>query len=194
MRLLQSLAIVLAGWCSVGHAMDFLITVPHSTNPSAPSTTPTWGISAAYGTTSSYIMYGGSYVTNFNVTDNTGSSEIYVNILAATATTNPSNPTVISYEIKNTSTNNIITYGIFNEPQMSDYTSITAHSSGNLTAGSYSIKLFMNGAVPGENIFSLATPRFSPAIVTAITPVPEPSTIIMAIICIGVLIGVKALC
>lgn len=190
MRLLQSLAIVLAGWCSVGHAMDFLITVPHSTNPSAPSTTPTWGIGAIYGTTSSYIMHG-SYVTNFNVTEDTGSSEIYVNILAATATTNPYNPTVISYEIKNTSTNNIITYGIFNEPQMSNYTSITAHSSGNLTAGSYSIKLFMSGAIQGENVFSLATPRFSPAIVTQ---VPEPSTIIMSIICIAVLIGVKSLC
>ena len=193
MRLLQSLAIVLAGWCSVGHAMDFLITVPHSSSPSAPATAPTWGIGASYGTTSSYIMYG-SYITNFNVTDNTGSSEIYVNILAATATTNPSNPTVISYEIKNTSTNNIITYGTFNEPQMSNYTSITAHSSGNLTAGWYSIKLFMSGAIQGENVFSLATPRFSPAIVTPITQVPEPSTIIMSIICIGVLIGVKALC
>jgi hypothetical protein len=67
--------------------MDLLITVPHSTNPSAPSTTPTWGIGAAYGLTSSYIMYG-SYVTNFNVTDNTGSSEIYVNILAATGLAN----------------------------------------------------------------------------------------------------------
>jgi hypothetical protein len=52
----------------------------------------------------------------------------------------------------------------------------------------------MSGSSLADNTFILGTPKFSQAIVTEMTSVPEPSTIIMAIICIGVLIGVKALC
>jgi hypothetical protein len=179
MRILQSLAIVLAGWCSVGHAMDLLITVPHSTFTDANTMYPTVGM--------------GSYTTTFNVTGN-GSNEIYVNVLAKTYSFSVANPRGISYEIKNTSDNNIITYGIFNETYLPEYTSITTHSSGNLIAGTYNIKFFMSGSSLADNTFILGTPRFSQAIVTEMTSVPEPSTIIMTIACCAVLVGVKALC
>lgn len=157
------------------------------------TTPPAWGFSAAYGANTSYIGMG-SYTTTFNVVGNDSSNNVYINILANTYTYNISNPTYISYEIKNTANNNIITFGKFSETDLANFTSITTSSSGNLITGSYTIKLFISGALPGENGFAIATPMWSPAIVTAITPVPEPSTIIMVIACCAVLAGVKALC
>jgi hypothetical protein len=179
---------------SSASGIDLLVTVPHSTNPDPPMTTPpAWGFSAAYGANTSYIGMG-SYTTTFNVVGNDSSNNVYINILANTYSFSIANPRGISYEIKNTSNNNIITYGIFNETYLPEYTSITTHSSGNLITGTYSIKFFMSGSSLADNTFILGTPRFSQAIVTEMTSVPEPSTIIMAIICCGVLIGVKALC
>lgn len=194
MKMLLRLLTVLAVYCSSASGIDLLVTIPHSTNPDPPMTTaPAWGFSAAYGANTSYIGMG-SYTTTFNVVNNDSSNNVYINILANTYASNSSNPTYISYEIKNSSNNNTISYGIFSETNLSDYTSITTSSSGNLITGSYTIKLFISGALPGENGFAIATPMWSPAIVTAITPVPEPSTIIMAIACCAVLVGVKALC
>jgi hypothetical protein len=194
MKTLLCLLIAITTYCSSASGIDLLVTVPHSTNPDPPMTTPpAWGFSAAYGANTSYIGMG-SYTTTFNVVGNDSSNNVYINILANTYTQNRSNPTRISYEIKNTANNSVVTYGTFIETDLSDYTSITTSSSGNLITGSYTIKLFISGALPGENGFAIATPRWSPAIVTAITPVPEPSTIIMAIACCAVLVGVKALC
>jgi hypothetical protein len=194
MRTLLCLLIATAVCYPSASGIDLLVTVPHSTNPDPPMTTPpAWGIAGLYGVNTSYIGTG-SYTTTFNVVGNDSSSNVYINILANTYTYNRSNPTYISYEIKNTANNNIVTFGKFSETDLANFTSITTSSSGNLITGSYTIKLFISGALPGENGFAIATPRWSPAIVTAITSVPEPSTIIMAIICCGVLIGVKALC
>ena len=143
---------------STTHGADLLVTIPHGN----PTTIP--------------IGVGGllrsEYTTTFDVVNN-NSTIVYFNLLVKSQAYNPNDFTKLEYKIKDSS-NNVITYGMFNEYNLQSYTSLTTSSRANLTTGHYSVTLFTSGST----LHRINTPLFSPATVTA---VPEPSTFLMGI-------------